>query len=90
MRISLFGLNMLAMGALALPSILIYTSASANLGWDDPGRTAYPAAMALGALCLFAAMSKLSGKRGHPSSAIPLMLIGTGLFAVPIVMLLVR
>ncbi|MBS0296362.1 MAG: hypothetical protein JSR45_08620 [Proteobacteria bacterium] len=90
MRVSLFGLNVLAMGVLAAPAILIYQSAVSGLAADDVGRTAYPAAMVLGALCLFGAMSRLSKKRAEPSAAIPLMLIGTGLFAVPVVMLLVN
>jgi len=90
MRVSLFGLNLLAMGALLAPAVLIYQSTVNNMAADDVGRMAYPAAMVLGAVCLFGAMSRLSKKRADPSAAIPLMLIGTGLFAVPVVMLLVR
>jgi hypothetical protein len=90
MRVSLVGLNLLALAALTVPAILIYISSTQSLADDDVGRTAYPAAMALGAFCLFGAMTRLSRKRANPGAAIPLMLVGSGLFAVPIVMLLVR
>ena len=90
MRVSLFSLNLLALGALAIPALLIYQSATRQTPTDALGQIGYPGAMALGAVCLFAAMARLSGRRADPSSAIGLMLAGTGLFAVPIVMLLIR
>ena len=84
MRLSLLGLNAVAISVLIVPAYLIYDATSASL---RPWNQICLGAFALGALCIVGAMAGLSGKRAKPSSAIPLIALGACLIAVPLVLL---
>ncbi len=88
MRLTLLGFNVIALGALTAPAFLIFQSVSKAGAMSDQVRFAYLAALAVGAVCLFAAMSRLSAKRAEPAQAISLMLLGGSLFAAPLVIML--
>lgn len=81
MRLSLFSLNILALGALVVPAFLIFNATSSTLG---PWAEACLGAFVVGALCLFAAMAGLSGKKTNANAAIPLIALGGALVALPL------
>jgi hypothetical protein len=85
MRLSLLGLNVVALSVLVVPAYLIYDATSASL---KPWNEICLGAFGLGALCIVGAMAGLSGKRAKPSSAIPLIALGACLIAVPLTLLL--
>jgi hypothetical protein len=84
MRLSLLGFNLLAFGALVVPALLLFDSASAEVG---PWAKALLAAFVAGAACLVAAMARLSGKRVDAPGGMGLLFVGAGLLAGPIVVL---
>lgn len=90
MRVSLFGFNVLALGVLAAPSLLICQSALSAVPAGAVERLVYPASLCAGMACLLLAMMRLTGRRYDPPSAVPLMLIGAVLFAGPLTLLLTR
>ena len=73
MRLSLLGLNAVAISVLIVPAYLIYDATSAAL---RPWNEICLGAFALGALCIVGAMAGLSGKRAKPTTAIPLIALG--------------
>jgi hypothetical protein len=85
MRFSLLGLNALALAALIVPAFLIYNATASSMG---PWAGVCLGAFGLGALSLFGAMTRLSGKRTNARGAIPLIALGAALVSVPLVMVL--
>jgi hypothetical protein len=81
MRLSLLGLNAVALGVLVVPAYLIYDATSASL---RPWNEICLGAFALGALCIVGAMAGLGGKRASAARAIPLIALGACLLAVPL------
>jgi hypothetical protein len=84
MRLSLLGLNAVAISVLIVPAYLIYDATSAAL---KPWNQICLGAFALGALCIVGAMAAMSGQRAKPATAIPLIALGAGLIAAPLVLL---
>ncbi|HWE45469.1 MAG TPA: hypothetical protein VG407_05525 [Caulobacteraceae bacterium] len=81
MRLSLLGLNVVALGVLIVPAYLIYDATSASL---RPWNEICLGAFALGALCIVGAMAGLGGSRVNAARAIPLIALGACLLAVPL------
>ena len=84
MRLSLLGLNAVAISVLIVPAYLIYDATSATL---RPWNEICLGAFALGALCIVGAMAGLSGRRVNTATAVPLIALGTCLIAAPLVLL---
>ena len=84
MRLSLLGLNVVAIGVLIVPAYLIYDATSAAL---RPWNEICLGAFGLGALCIVAAMAGLGGKRVNPTTAVPLIALGACLIAAPLTLI---
>jgi hypothetical protein len=86
MRLSMVGFNMVALGALVVPALLIYGSVQPGGGTDATWRLAYLGSLGLGVLFLLGAMAKLTGRKTDARAAVTLMLLGLGLVAVPLLL----
>ncbi len=84
MRLSLLGLNVIAISVLIVPAYLIYDATSASL---RPWNEICLGAFALGALCIVGAMAGLGGRRVNTATAVPLIALGAGLIIAPLALL---
>jgi hypothetical protein len=89
MRLTLKGLNAVAMAALAVPAGLIFTSAAQHLKLSAFVAGAYLTSLGVGCFLLLAAMSRLGDEgRGEAEKGVGLMLLGLGFVAAPLAALL--